>query len=400
MRTTKRLSVPGIARLTEPGYYSDGGNLFLQVSKGGTKSWLFRYGKDGKKREMGLGSLQLVTLAGARERALQARVSVLDGVDPIAQRADAKTAARVELTQRLTFKQCAEKVIEAQREGWKNAKHEQQWTNTLATYAFPTLGDLPPRAVTLALVEKCLAPIWFAKPETARRVRQRIESVMAWAKAHEACEGDNPADKVKIIIKLGSQPKVKEKKHHAAIEIDKAPGFLADIRTRPSASAHALEFLMLTAARTSEVTGAQWAEIDITGAVWTVPAERMKAGVTHRVPLSEPAVAMLTRAKQAATSPTWIFPGAKKGRPLSNMAMLELVRGMGTLDADGDAVTVHGFRSTFRDWAAERTTDGASVAEYALAHGLPDATEAAYQRSKLFDKRAALMSAWAKFLCA
>ncbi|CAN7590834.1 tyrosine-type recombinase/integrase [Variovorax sp. LjRoot175] len=399
MRTTQRLTAPSIARIAEPGYYSDGGNLFLQVSKTGTKSWIFRYGRDGKKREMGLGPQQLISLAKAREKALQCRLQLLEGLDPIAQRQALQDADRTAAAQRITFKQCAEKLIESKRPGWKNAKHVQQWENSLARYAYPHIGDLQASEINTAAVRKCLDPIWNTKTETASRVRQRIEAVLDWAKAHGHRTGDNPAAwKGHLEATMAAPGDIQKREHFAAIDVKDVAGFTSSIRKRTGGAARALEFVILTATRTSEAIGAQWGEINLAAAIWTVPAARMKAKVEHTVPLSPAAVALLKTAKKAAGNSPWVFPGAKEGKPLSNMAMLELLRGMGTKDAAGEPATVHGFRSTFRQWAAEQTTHPREVAEHALAHRLPDKVEASYQRSTLFVKRRALMSDWAAYL--
>ncbi|MBT2304694.1 tyrosine-type recombinase/integrase [Variovorax paradoxus] len=399
MRSTQKLSAHGIARIKEPGYYSDGNNLFLQVAVGGGRSWIFRYGVAGKKREMGLGPLSLVSLAQAREKALQGRLQLLQGVDPIEARKAAGIALNKAAALRMTFKECAGKLIDSKRAGWKNAKHADQWTNTLTTYAYPSIGELAVSAVDTAAVRKCIDPIWTTKTETASRVRQRIEAVLDWAKAHGHRTGDNPATwKGHLEAVMASAKSIKKPEHHAAIDVAEVAGFTSSIRSREGGAASALEFVILTATRTGEAIGAQWSEIDFKKATWTVPAARMKARIEHMVPLSPAALALLTTARKAAGESPWVFPGAKEGRPLSNMAMLELLRGMGTKDAKGEPATVHGFRSTFRQWAAEMTTHPREVAEHALAHRLPDKVEASYQRSTLFVKRRALMNDWAAFL--
>lgn len=399
MRTSQQLSALSITRIKEPGYYSDGGNLFLQVTKTGAKSWIFRYGKNGKKHEIGLGPLRDIPLAKAREKALQCRLQILEGLDPLEQRKARMLALKADAAQQITFKQCAEKLIHSKRGGWKNAKHAQQWENTLAAYVYPHIGDLPTSSIDTAAVRKCIDPIWSTKTETANRVRQRIEAVMDWAKTHGHRTGDNPAAWHGHLEHVMAEPvKLKNRKNHAALAVNEISSFTASIRKHPGTSARALEFLILTAARTREVTEATWAEIDFEKATWTIHAGRMKAKTEHTVPLSPAAVELLKKIKPEDDVTEWVFPGGRKGKPLSNMAMLELLRGMGTKDTDGNPATVHGFRSTFRQWAAEHTDYPREVAEHALAHKLPDKVEAAYQRSTLFVKRRALMNDWAAFV--
>ncbi|ODV42255.1 integrase [Cupriavidus sp. UYMMa02A] len=399
MRTTHRLTAIGITRLKTPGYYADGANLVLQVSKAGTKSWLFRYTLNGKRREMGLGSCQTVSLSDARERALACRRQLLDGQDPIDTRAEVRRARHAESAKALTFKECATRCISDKRAEWKNAKHAQQWANTLDAYAYPHIGSLDVRSINTGLVRKCLDPIWTVKTETATRLRQRIETVLDWAKVHGYREGDNPAAwRGHLEAVLPKPAKVAKEKNHAALPYSEVHDFTCELQQRPSASSMALEFLILTACRTGEVIGARWIEIDEDAKTWVVPAERMKASKEHVVPLSARALALLKQAKGLANNSEWVFPGASPKRPLSNMAMLELVRGMGTLDAAGEPITVHGFRSTFRQWVAECTAHPREVAEHALAHRLPDKVEAAYQRGTLLEKRRRLMDDWAQFL--
>ncbi len=401
MKQAKKLTALSIRAIKEPGYHSAGSNLFLQVSKTGTKSWIFRFGQDGKKREMGLGSFEVVSLLAAQTKALQCRLMLLEGRDPIAERNASRAALSSAASRHITFRECAENLIASKRAGWKNEKHAQQWENTLATYAYPFVGSMQVSDVDTAAVRKCIDPIWTTKTETASRLRQRIEAVLDWAKAHGHRSGDNPAAwRGHLQAALAAPTDIRKKKHHAAIPVGAAVAFAASLRERQSMSALALEFLMLTAARTGEVTGATWAEVDLSKRIWTVSAERMKAKVEHTIPLSRRAAQILTQRKSKADGEPWIFPGAREGKPLSNMAMLELLRGMGTLDEDGAPATVHGFRSTFRQWCAEHTEYPREVAEHALAHRLPDKVEAAYQRSTLVEKRKGLMEDWAQFLSA
>lgn len=393
-----KMSVSAIKKIVEPGYYSDGGNLFIQVTGPRTKSWVFRYQRYGKKREMGLGSLATVNPVVARERAALYRLQLHDGLDPMAER-KIVVAARKEATAAvLTFEQCAVQCLKDRSAAFSCNKHAAQWGATLVTYAYPHIGDLPVGDVTTAGVRKCLDPIWATKTETATRVRQRIEAVIDWAKAHGHRKGDNPAAwKGHLQGVMAAPRKITKVVHHPALPIDDLPGFMAALGTHNGVAAQALQLLILTATRTTEITNASWAEVDFDAALWTIPAERMKAKIAHSVPLSAPAAALLKRARSYAATSPWVFPGQRKGACISNMAMLELVKGMARVDDKGEPITVHGFRSTFRQWAAEQSDHSREVAEHALAHRLTDKTEAAYQRSTLLDKRRLLMNDWAKF---
>ena len=374
MREANKLSARKVASLKEPGRYGDGLGLELQISKWGTKSWSFRYTMDGRTRQMGLGPIHTVNLAEARERARQARQAILDGVDPIEAKRQARDARRALSFETMTFEDAVARFLEVHSETWRNAKHRQQWANTLRDYARP-LNDRPVSAIDGALITDTLASIWTSKPETARRTKQRIERVWAW---------------VKNGMPLPVQGAAKRGNHHAALPFAELPGFMADLRQKESISARALEFTILTAARTGETIGARWDEIDLDSTLWTVPAERMKGGREHVVPLSARAVALL-RGLPRERGNNFVFPGAKPGAGLSNMALLQLVRGM------REGLTTHGFRSTFRDWAGDRSTFPRDVIEHALAHRLPDRVEAAYRRSSALEKRAKLMEAWSRF---
>jgi len=393
-RTIFKLSATGVAKLKAPGYFGDGGGLWLQVSAAGTKSWIFRYTMAGKAREMGLGALHTVSLAQARDKALACRQQVLEGIDPIEARNTTRMTAAASAARAMTFDQCAEAYIEAHRAGWRNDKHGEQWTNTLATYASPVFGRLSVAAVDTALVMKVLGPIWTTKTETAKRVRGRIESVLSWATVQKHRSGDNPARWRGHLDQLLAKPeKIPGAKveHHAALPYAQIGEFMRKLRAEQGTAARAVELIVLTATRTSEVLNATVSEFDQVAKVWTIPAERMKAGEQHRVPLSKAAMRLIAGAIPEDGSP-YVFPGAKEGRPLSNMAGLQLLKRMGYGE-----FTVHGFRSTFRDWAAEQTNFPREVAEAALAHKLKDKTEAAYQRSDVLEKRAKLMQAWADY---
>lgn len=387
-----KLSAAKVAKTSKPGHYGDGGGLWLQVSASGTKSWVFRFARAGRAREMGLGPLHTITLAEARERAADCRKLLVDGIDPIERRNAGRQTAAAEAARALTFDQCAEQYIESHRAGWRNDKHAAQWTATLATYASPIFGKLPVAAVDTALVMKVLSPIWVEKTETAKRVRGRIESVLAWATVQGLRHGDNPARWRNHLDKLLAAPeKVAKVEHHAALHYTAVPEFLRELRAQPGTSARAVELVILTAARTSEVFNATFSEFDLQAKTWVIPASRMKAGREHRVALSDAAVA-LVRAAAPEDGSDYVFPGAKEGRPLSNMAGLQLLKRMGRTD-----ITVHGFRSSFRDWAREQTNFPREVAEAALAHVVKDKTEAAYARGDVLAKRAKLMQAWADY---
>lgn len=392
-RMMGRLNALQVSKLTTPGYYPDGGNLYLQVSPSGTKSWVFRYTLDKRQREMGLGSASVFSLAEARERAMQQRKLLADGVDPLAAKRERELARRMADANIITFDKAATAYINAHSEGWRNAKHASQWRNTLETYASPVIGRLPVSAVNTALVLRILQPIWTNKTETATRLRGRLERVLDWAKVQGYRTGDNPAAWRGHLDKLLAAPKkVAKVSHHAALPWQEIGAFMAALRAQNGMAATAVEFIILTACRTSEALGAMWEEIDLEAGVWTIPGERMKAGREHRVPLSQAAVDVLTKVKaEAGKEAGYVFPG-RKGGPLSNMAGLALLKRMDRAD-----LTVHGFRSTFRDWCAEATDYPRDVAEMALAHAIEDKTEAAYRRGDMLERRRALMNDWAKF---
>ena len=350
-----RLSSLTVKHARKPGMLADGNGLYLQVTRANARSWIFRYYRNGKSREMGLGSLNAVSLANARLKAAACRGLLADGIDPIAARDDERTQRALEDARAITFDQCAEAFITAQSAAWKNQKHVAQWKATLRTYVSPVCGSLPVQVVDVALVMKVLEPIWTTKPETAARIRGRIESVLNWAKARGYRTGENPALwKGHLSNLLPAHSKITKVKHHAALPYDQTSQFIAALRRRDGIASLALEFAILTAARTGEIIGARWAEIDLEAKVWTVPASRMKNGREHRVPLSVEALAVLTKVSKGEPE-EFVFAGRKK-RPLSNMAFLMLLRRMGH-----DKLTGHGFRSTFRDWAAERTNFQAEI---------------------------------------
>ena len=407
-REIGELSAVRVAKERTPGVYSDGGGLYLNINPNGARSWLFRYssptikqagltagGKPrnpnhGRPREMGLGAVQTVSLAEARELAREARNLVRRGIDPIEHRDAALAAQAAGAAHAMPFDECAEAYMAAHRGAWKNSKHRAQWKSTLATYASPIFGSLPAHAVDVALVMKVIEPIWSTKPETAGRLRGRIEAVLDWAKARRYRSGENPARwKGHLENLLPARSKIAKVKHHPALPYTDMAAFMLELRKKRGASACALEFAILTAARTGEVIGARWSEIDLADKLWTVPAERMKSAQAHIVPLSDDAIEILKSPPHEGDG--YVFPGARSSEPLSNMAMLELLRGM------RPGFTVHGFRSTFRDWAGDRTNYPRDVIEAALAHAIENETEAAYRRSTAVDKRRRLMAAWAEF---
>jgi integrase len=380
-----------VAKLNKSGRYAVGEGAYLQISQWGTKAWIFRYQRDGRQRHMGLGPASLITLAEARDKAREARRALLDGADPLTAKRERRAQARLQAATGVTFKQAAERMMASHGAAWKNPKHRQQWKNTLATYAYPSFGELSVAAVDTGLVLKALEPIWTTKPETAGRVRGRIEAVLDWAKARGYREGENPARWRGHLDKLlPNRRRVKRVRNHPAMPYVELPEFMGELRERTSVSARALEFAILTAARTGEVIGARWPEFDLQAAVWTLPATRMKAGKEHRVPLAERAIDLLSALPREGE---FVFMGGRAGKPLSNMAMLELIRGM----KRGTGYVPHGFRSTFRDWAAECTSYSSEVVEMALAHAIESKVEAAYRRGDLFEKRRALMSGWGDY---
>ncbi len=391
-RHVDRLS-PTALRTKGPGLHADGGGLYLQVKRGG-RSWVFRFMLNRRAREMGLGALPAVSLAEARGAAEQCRRLLRDGKDPIEARRQSKQEARLQAAQALTFQDCAKLYIEDRRAGWKNAKHAAQWGATLITYAYPVFGSLPVQSINMALVKRALSPIWTKKPETASRVRQRVEAVLDWATVHEYRRGDNPAKWRGHLEKVLPKPsKVRAVKHHEAMPYGELPEFFGALAERDTMSVKALRFTILTAARSGETRGATWGEIDRDTAIWIVPSERTKSGREHRVPLSDEAPSVLDGLERLSDDPGELLFPSPLGRPLSDTAMRKYLQ----TNLGKPGLTVHGFRSTFRDWAAERAGAPREVAEAALAHSLRDATEAAYQRGDMLDRRRKLMDAWATF---
>jgi len=390
MAIAKELSPLAVSRLTEPGFHRVGGvsGLYLQINERGARSWVLRMMVGTKRRELGLGGFPTVGLADARTKARAVREQVENGLDPIAEKRKKREMLIAE-QRRPTFKKCAEQFMAMKSAEWRNDKHRQQWVNTLNQYAYPTIGDLPVHEISQRHVLTILEPIWTVKTETANRVRGRIENVLDWATAHGERTGVNPARWRGQLDKLLPSPKkIAKVVHHPALPYEQLAEFQQRLNQYPSISAKALGFAILTAARSGEVRGATWEEIDFAKRIWTVPADRMKGGKEHRVPLSRRAIALL---KTLPPQKTGIVFATQKGNALSDMALTMLLRGV------WPGITAHGFRSTFRDWAAEQTSFPREVCEQALAHALPNQVEAAYRRSDLFDKRRELMDQWAAF---
>jgi integrase len=389
-----KLTALKVKAFTAPGRYGDGAGLWLQVRDAEHRSWLFRYTGSGKQRQMGLGPFPDVSLAAARDAAYQCRTALRQGQDPIEDRRKAKAAALTATSRAVTFRQVADRYLAAHEAAWRNEKHRYQWRATL-DLACEQIGRMPVTAIATGDVMRVLEPIWQEKPETASRLRGRVESVLDYASAHGWRGGDNPARWRGHLAKLlPPTNRVARVEHHAALPWSHIGGFMAELRDQDGVAARALEFTILTAARTGEVIGATWAEIDLRAGLWTVPVERMKAGREHRVPLTDAVLDVLKAVVAMRDDPAggWVFPGGKSGKPLSNTSMIMLLRRMKRPD-----LTVHGFRSSFRDWCAEATNHPREVAEQALAHVLGDRVEAAYRRGDLFEKRRRMMEDWAKF---
>lgn len=388
-----RRTQQSIAALDRPGLYRFSPGLYLQVGGPQAKSWLYRYMVNGKARAKGLGSARDVTFSEARKRVEELRVNKTSKkIDPIAEERERSGRERMAKAHAVPFHVRAQQYITAHEDGWRNRKHRDQWRSTLETYVYPFIGEKPANLITAADVVEILRPIWVDKWETARRVRGRLEAILDYAADPDDPLYRNPASlTAQLAKKLPKVPQAKRAAHHPSLQYEQMAAFMADLKTREGVAARALEFVILTAVRTSEALGLVWSEIDLRTDIWTIPAERMKSGRAQRIPLSPEAVAILQRVRSVHGGAV-VFPSLPHDRPLSNMALLTVLKRMGRRE-----LTVHGFRSTFRTWAAERTNFPREVAESALAHVLADKTEAAYQRGDLFDKRRRLMNAWAEF---
>jgi len=379
-----------------------GGGLYLSITKGGSASFGFRYKIKGKSRLIGLGAFCPTnnTLAMARNKAVELKGITNQGIDPIeksletaqTEQAAIKAIQIKDKMNQATFDKIALEYIESKKTEWKNAKHHQQWTNTLTTYAFPTIGKMPVADIETEHVLAILKPIWNTKTETATRVRTRLEAVLSYAEAHKWRTGGNPARwRGHLSAILPSPQKLKDRKHHSALPYSELPQFMGILSKTDGMGARALEMTILTATRTKESLGAKWSEIDLDNRVWTIPKERMKAGVEHRIPLSDQAMKILSQMAEHKMS-DYVFPNRTNGKPMSNAGMSSVLKRLERTD-----ITVHGFRSTFRDYVAEKTNTPERTAEAALAHKLKDASEAAYQRGDLIEKREILMQTWANY---
>jgi integrase len=388
----KELGPLDVSRLATPGFHFVGGvaGLALQVTPSGARCWVLRAAVGGKRRHMGLGGYPDVTLAGAKEAARAARAQISSGIDPVAERQAKRSTLAAAIAATMTFSEAAGKYIAAHEAGWKNAKSSAQWISSLESYAFPVLGKISVSQIETAHIMRVLEPIWTTKTETASRVRGRIESILDWATVRGFRKGENPARwRGHLEHLLAARADVKKVEHHAALDYREIGAFLVNLRKQEGLGARALEFAILNAARSGEVRGATWSEIDLDAAVWTIPKERMKAEKEQRVPLSAEALALLN-ALPRMIGTDLLFPNAKN-TVLSDMTLTAVLRRMGV------PVTAHGFRSSFRDWAGETTAYPREVIEHALAHQLKDKAEAAYARGSLFEKRRRLMADWAKF---
>lgn len=392
-RQIQNLTARKCETIKEPGYYADGQNLYLQVGKTLSKSWLFIYKFQGKKHEVGLGGYPDIPLVLAREAAARWRKVLIEGDNPIEIKRALEAEKQRNRVDNPTFAQCADKFIASHRAGWKNTKHAQQWENTLNQYAFPIIGSKQVKEIDTSLVMRVLEPIWLEKNETASRLRGRIENILDWANVHKYRQGDNPARWRGHLDKLLSSPnKVQRTQHFKALPYREINKLLLALRSNGCVSAMALEFLILTAARTGEVIGSKWSEINLNQNIWIIPAERMKMKKEHRVPLTSRTLEILSNVKQLQEN-DYIFPGRTKSGGLSNAAMDKLLQV--TLNYN---VTVHGFRSTFRDWASEITNFPHELCEMALAHTIKNQAEAAYRRGDMLEKRRVMMEAWLTYI--
>lgn len=399
-----------VSKAKEPGYYGDGGGLWLQISTYGTKSWVFRFKSPvtGKAREMGLGDLRTYSLADARVNATEARRMVHEGHDPIEERKQSRQQIQEDAARVRTFTDCAQAYIDSHSAGWRNEKHAQQWKSTLETYAHPVFGDRSIAVIDTAHILAVLEPIWTSKNETASRLRGRLEAILSWAKVRGYREGDNPAVWKGHLENLLARPsKVAKITNQPALPFPQVPAFIKHLRTMNGTAARALELTILTAARSGEMRGAEWREFDLDTRVWTIPPRRMKAEKEHRIPLSEAAIDLL-RGLPLFKETDLLFPGSNN-KPFSDATLNAVIRrmqgaalkvgGSGYIDPSSNRVAVpHGFRSSFRDWAGETTAFPREVIEHALAHQLKNKAEAAYARGTLFEKRRSLMESWATFI--
>ena len=389
-----RLTVHQVKNTSNRGMYCDGDGLYLQVSASGAKSWILRFHFDGKYRDMGLGSVKTLSLADARDAALEARKLRSKGINPIEERKKQRASAQREAAKAVNFQICVESYVQAHKSSWRSEKHKRQWAATLEKYAYPIFGDLPVGEIDRALVLKVLNPIWYEKTETASRVRGRIEKVLDFARVQGYREGENPALwKGNLSLALPAKNKIAKPEHMRSLPHAEMADFWKKLSAYEGAGADALRLTILTAARSGEVRGATADEFDLENKVWTIPAERMKAAKEHRIPLSPPAVTLMKRLFKNRTGDL-LFPGMKEGKPISDATILAVLKRMDYQKK----TTVHGFRSSFRIWTTEVANARREVAEAALAHTLGSAVEIAYMRSDLLEQRVKLMDDWAAYI--
>jgi integrase len=390
-RVLHRLSDIAVRAKKRPGYVADGGNLYLRVAPGGSKQWMFRFALRGRTRDAGLGPYPTISLVQARQEAERLRRLVATGIDPIEARNKEREAARVAAAKAVTFEACAREFIASHERGWRGPRTAKLWRAALETHVYPVFGNEPVGNVDTTLVLRSLQPIWAETPTMAGRVRSMIETVLDSAKARGLRDGQNPAQwRGHLDHLLPSRRKVRRVQHHPALPFTEIPAFMAELRAMDDLPARLLEFLILTASRSGEGRSARWDEFDLKQAMWVIPPERMKGGREHKVPLSPRAVIILEQMARLRLS-DFVFPGQSERRPISGIGLRRLLRKL------RPGVTVHGFRSSFRDWAAETTNFPNHVVEMALAHAVSDAVEAAYRRGDLFEKRRRLMEAWAQY---
>lgn len=393
-KNISKLTALQVKQTNTTGWYADGNGLYLQVSKTGSKSWVFRYQTSGKERRCGLGSYPTISLLDARENAGECRKLRIKGIDPIDKKRQIEREKQLDEAKKFTFKECATAYIDSHKAGWKSEKHCSQWTNTLTTYAYPIIGDLPVQEVDTALVMNILEPIWYTKTETATRVRSRIENVLSWAKVRQYRSGENPALwRGHLDNLLPQRNKVQKVQNFAAMPYDEIPHYFHSLRQKKTIAYKALTFIILTASRSSEAREATWDEFHFDKKTWVIPPERMKGDREHKVPLSAATLILLEEIKELRVNDNdnRVFPSLCNNGFITSETVLNQIK------HSHKSLTVHGFRSAFCDWCAEETNFPEKIAEAALAHKIKNATQAAYERGDKFKKRSKLMDAWASY---